>query len=75
MSWQGDDVTNEDFPGATSIWDGIRTAVTAGGGSVNLSEDGSFETPPDVAIVVFGEDAYAETPGDRDTLNFGRLRS
>jgi beta-glucosidase len=73
MSWQGDDVVNADFPGATSIWDGIRTAVEEGGGKAILSEAGNFEVKPDVAIVVFGEEPYAETPGDRDTLEYGRL--
>jgi beta-glucosidase len=74
MSWQADDVANDDFPGATSIWDGIRAAVEEVGGKAILSEDGTFGSPPDVAIVVFGEDPYAETPGDRDTLDYGRLR-
>jgi beta-glucosidase len=74
MSWQSDEVVNADFPGATSIWDGIRAAVEEGGGKAILSEAGAYETKPDVAIVVFGEDPYAETPGDRDTLDFGRLR-
>jgi beta-glucosidase len=69
VSWQGDGSTNEDFPGATSIWAGIRAAVEAGGGTATLSADGSFSgTPPDVAIVVFGEDPYAEFRGDRDHL-------
>ena len=73
MSWQSTDVTNDDFPGATSIWDGIRATVEEGGGQAVLSEDGTFETRPDVAIVVFGEKPYAETAGDRDTLDYGRL--
>jgi len=74
MSWQGDDVVNSDFPGATSIWDGIRSVVEQGRGKAFLSQDGRFGTRPDVAIVVFGEDPYAETLGDRDSLDYGRLR-
>jgi hypothetical protein len=61
---------NEDFPGATSIFAGIREAITAGGGSVTLSVDGSFDERPDVAIVVFGEEPYAESEGNLQSLNF-----
>ncbi len=74
ISWQGNDNENADFPGATSIWDGIREAVESGGGVAVLSEDGGFEQKPDVAIVVFGEDPYAEFQGDRDTLEYGYSR-
>jgi beta-glucosidase len=35
-----------------------------------LSVDGSFDQRPDVAIVVFGEEPYAEFAGDRDTLDY-----
>jgi beta-glucosidase len=35
-----------------------------------LSVDGTFDRRPDVAIVVFGEDPYAEFVGDRPTLEF-----
>ena len=75
VTWQGDGSTNEDFPGATSIWDGIRAAVEAGGGSATLSIDGSFEgPPPEVAIVVFGEEPYAEYQGDREHLAYSFTR-
>jgi len=70
VDWQGDHNRNEDFPGATSIFAGIRSAVSAAGGSVTLSPDGSFTTKPDAAIVVFGEQPYAEYEGDRETLDF-----
>lgn len=70
VSWQGTGNANSDFPGATSIYAGIRDAVTAAGGSASLSEDGSFDTRPDVAIVVFGEDPYAEMQGDRLNLAY-----
>ena len=66
LSWQGNDNTNADFPGATSIWGGIKAAVEAGGGSATLSPDGSFAgQKPDAAIVVFGENPYAEFQGDQ----------
>lgn len=58
---------NDDFPGATSIFSGIEAAVTAAGRRATLSVDGSFNTRPDVAIVVFGEDPYAEMEGDRES--------
>ena len=70
VSWQGTDTTNADFPGGTSIWAGLETAVTQAGGTAELSADGSFQTRPDVAIVVFGETPYAEFQGDVETLDF-----
>lgn len=66
LSWQGNDNTNADFPGATSIWGGIKAAVETGGGTAVLSTDGSFTgRKPDAAIVVFGENPYAEFQGDQ----------
>ncbi|WP_252181079.1 exo 1,3/1,4-beta-D-glucan glucohydrolase [Azospirillum sp. B4] len=70
LSWQGTGNKNSDFPGATSLYDGIRQAVTAGGGTVDLSVDGNFTTKPDVAVVVFGELPYAEFQGDIPSLEF-----
>lgn len=68
VTWQGKDNTNADFPGATSIYAGIRDAVAAGGGTAVLSEAGNFDASPgarpDAAIVVFGEAPYAEFEGD-----------
>jgi beta-glucosidase len=64
VTWQGTGNTNADFPGATSIYGGIRQAVEAAGGKATLSVDGSFKSKPDVAIVVFGENPYAEWQGD-----------
>jgi beta-glucosidase len=68
VTWQGTQNVNSDFPGATSIYEGIRAAAEAAGGSATLSIDGSFNEQPDVAIVVFGEDPYAEGAGDREHL-------
>jgi beta-glucosidase len=70
LSWQGDGNPNDLFPGGTSIWGGIEKAVKAGGGTATLSPDGSFTAKPDVAIVVFGEQPYAEMRGDIRTLEF-----
>ncbi|MEM9536055.1 MAG: exo 1,3/1,4-beta-D-glucan glucohydrolase [Cyanobacteria bacterium P01_E01_bin.45] len=70
LSWQGTGNSNSSFPNGESIWDGIRAAVEAGGGEAELSVDGTYEEVPDVAIVVFGEDPYAEFKGDIDHLEF-----
>lgn len=70
IDWQGDHNTNADFPGATSIYAGIKSAADAAGGTATLSVDGSFATRPDAAIVVYGETPYAEFLGDRETLEF-----
>ncbi|AUX27290.1 1,4-beta-D-glucan glucohydrolase [Sorangium cellulosum] len=64
-TWQGTDVDNSDFPGATSIYAGIEELVKGGGGQVTLSEDGSRASGSfDAAIVVIGETPYAEMYGD-----------
>jgi beta-glucosidase len=68
ITWQGTGLKNADFPGGTSIWGGIRNAVKAGGGSAELSTDGSYKKKPDVAVVVFGENPYAEFQGDLKVL-------
>lgn len=76
LSWQGSEdiagkaFTKEDFPGTTSIWEGIRDAAEQSQGNAVLSPDGSFADKPDVAIIVFGEKPYAEFAGDLKTLVF-----
>jgi beta-glucosidase len=70
ITWQGTGTTNADFPHAQSIWGGIAETVTAAGGHAVLSADGSFTERPDVAIVVFGENPYAEFVGDRRSLEY-----
>lgn len=68
ITWQGTGLTNADFPGATSVFGAVKAATRAGGGSAELSTDGSFKKKPDVAIVVFGENPYAEFQGDLKVL-------
>ncbi|WP_233548313.1 glycoside hydrolase family 3 protein [Aurantiacibacter zhengii] len=68
LSWQGTGIDNSHFPGATSIWSALDAAMEEGGGTAELSPDGSFTTRPDAAVVVFGERPYAEFQGDRATL-------
>jgi beta-glucosidase len=71
LDWQGGrHHKNELFPGGKSIFAGVREVVQAGGGRAVLSADGTFSERPDVAIVVYGEEPYAEFNGDRPTLEF-----
>jgi beta-glucosidase len=70
ITWQGTGVTNKDFPNGESIYSGIAKAVTAAGGTAELSVSGAFKTRPDVAIVVFGENPYAEFQGDIATAEY-----
>ena len=70
ISWQGTGNVRSDFPHGQTIFEGIQEKVAAGGGSATLSVDGAFKDKPDVAVVVFGENPYAEFAGDRENLAF-----
>ena len=72
LTWQGGTELDNDgkFPGATSIWQAIEAEAKAQGGKATLSADGAYSGRPDVAIVVFGEEPYAEFVGDRKTMVF-----
>jgi len=70
ISWQGTGNSRADFPHGQTILEGIRENVEAAGGTVAYDVNGTFTAKPDVAIVVFGENPYAETPGDLDTLAY-----
>jgi beta-glucosidase len=70
ITWQGTGVSNKDFPHGESIYSGIHAAVTAAGGTAELSVAGESRTRPDVAIVVFGENPYAEFQGDIPTSEY-----
>ena len=72
LTWQGTNNTNGDFPCAESIADGIRTVVSDGGGTVTCVDRVDDDTEADVAIVVFGEEPYAEGEGDLHHLSFSR---
>ena len=72
ITWQGTNNKNADFPGATSIYAGLKAQIDTAGGNAILSPNGMFDTKPDVAIVVFGEEPYAEGHGDKDNLEFER---
>ncbi len=70
ITWQGTRNENSDFPGGTSIFDGIKATTEAAGGSATLAVEGEYSEKPDVAIVVFGEEPYAEGQGDTETLEY-----
>jgi beta-glucosidase len=69
IDWQGTE-PNQYFPHAESIYAGIARCVSAGGGTAELSPAGEFHTRPDIAIVVFGENPYAEYAGDIASLEY-----
>ncbi len=75
ITWQGTENKNSEFPGATSIYDGLANAINSIGGSTELSVSGNWSKKPDVAVVVFGEEPYAEGQGDVHTLAYrnGRM--
>ncbi|GAB3051245.1 glycoside hydrolase family 3 protein [Stenotrophomonas tumulicola] len=75
LTWQGDGTRREDFPNADTIWNGMKAQVEAAGGSAELSVTGAYKSKPDVAVVVFGEDPYAEFQGDLPDLMFKGGRS
>lgn len=70
LNWQGTGTTRADFPNADTIWEGVARAVKAGGGQAELAVDGKYKAKPDVAVVVFGENPYAEFQGDIPNLLF-----
>ncbi|MGZ3299139.1 MAG: glycoside hydrolase family 3 C-terminal domain-containing protein, partial [Asticcacaulis sp.] len=70
ITWQGTGNSNSDFPNGQSVFGGISDAVKKYGGTATLSVDGSFTQKPDAAIVVIGEDPYAEFQGDRANLAY-----
>ncbi|MGO1002548.1 glycoside hydrolase family 3 N-terminal domain-containing protein [Lysobacter sp. CA196] len=75
LNWQGTGLKPADFPNAQSIWSGLRERIQAAGGQVELAVDGQYKNKPDVAIVVYGEDPYAEFQGDLRTLAFRPTRN
>lgn len=69
ITWQGTDTTGADFPKGRTIGRAIVEAVAEAGGSAEIAKaQGSVR--PDVAIVVFGEQPYAEFQGDVPNLLF-----
>nr|WP_244755547.1 exo 1,3/1,4-beta-D-glucan glucohydrolase [Pseudoxanthomonas helianthi] len=70
LNWQGTGTTRKDFPNADTIYEGIAAQAKAAGGTTELAVDGKYKAKPDVAVVVFGEDPYAEFQGDIPNLSY-----
>lgn len=76
LTWQGDENVLADFPGATTV----KMALEAELGAENVIYDPDLNCElkaGDIAIVVFGEDPYAEMMGDIkpwQTLEFATLK-
>lgn len=68
LNWQGTGTKRSDYPNGNTIWEGLNRQVKAAGGSAELAIDGNYARKPDVAIVVFGENPYAEFQGDLPNL-------
>jgi beta-glucosidase len=68
LTWQGTGTRREDFPKAQTLWEAVREQVDAAGGQAELAADGRYTTKPDVAVVFFGEEPYAEFIGDVNHL-------
>lgn len=75
VSWQGDGITNADFPGATTIKQAFDQVLSAGGGVLEYSVNGTYQQVPDVVVVVLAEDPYAEGAGDLQSLDWLSSRS
>ncbi|MDG3086030.1 glycoside hydrolase family 3 C-terminal domain-containing protein [Vibrio hannami] len=76
LTWQGDENCLDDFPGATTV----KMALEAELGKDNVVYDPNLAQElksGDIAVVVFGEDPYAEMMGDIkawQTLEFASLK-
>ena len=71
VSWQGTGNTKADFPNGISIYQGLKAAIEQAGGKALLVKTLDGPLPKaDVAIMVYGEDPYAEFQGDRDNVDF-----
>ena len=70
ITWQGTDTTAQDFPKGQTIGKAIAEAVIDAGGKATIDPSGDATARPDVAVVVFGEQPYAEFQGDISNLAF-----
>ena len=72
FSWQGTGNSNEDFRNGSSYLDRLTTLLSEEGGRISTDMNAAMGSSdrPDVAIMVFGEDPYAEFVGDRDDLAY-----
>lgn len=72
ITWQGTDTTAADFPKGRTIGRAIVEAVTEAGGKAEVAAEPGADKP-DIAVVVFGEQPYAEFQGDLSNLMFQSL--
>ncbi|MFZ9871884.1 MAG: glycoside hydrolase family 3 protein [Steroidobacteraceae bacterium] len=70
LTWQGTGNEPSDFPGATSIFEGIQNALSLSGGSAVLGMPVDSTQKLDALIVVVGEEPYAEGEGDLQSLEY-----
>ena len=70
LNWQGTGTQRADYPNGNTIWEGLKQQIDAAGGKAELAIDGKYKAKPDVAVVVFGENPYAEFQGDIATLMY-----
>lgn len=68
LTWQGDGNNNADFPNATTILAGFEALAPKQGATVVTDVS---DADIDIAVVVFGEQPYAEGAGDIMHLDFG----
>ena len=69
-TWEGTEISNDDFPNTSSIFDSLSKHITNSGGYVEFSNDGSYVKKPDIVIMIYGETPYAEGEGDIKSLDF-----
>lgn len=70
ITWQGTDTTAADFPNGQTLGRALTAAVREAGGQAELSPEGVWSARPDMAVVVYGEQPYAEFQGDVPNLAF-----
>ena len=70
LSWQGGGDFRGLFPSSQTLLEGLKANILPRGGQVSFDPTGQWNDKPDVAIVVLGEEPYAEFRGDCDTLAY-----
>ena len=73
ITWQGTQTGPKDFPNATLISHALKDQAEAKGIQAVISQDHTQTDNVDLAVVIFGEPAYAEFNGDRPHLMFSEL--
>ena len=77
VTWQGDDVDLDDFPGGSTLATAVASVVGADRCTVDPFLEHTDPTGYDVAVVGIGEDAYAEMFGSIKpwrTIEYARLK-